>query len=187
MVNQERVEVEAGKQFRLVAAGKGFVGWVSKDFPQELFADLSRDPDGFFYAPASEILKSVPKAAVIRRAVKDGVGVGRSVIVKRFQPGSLLRRVGYLIFPSPARRCFRAALLLKGASVETPAPLGVLESRSWKSLGASYYITEEITASHSLRALLLRILSDFPEKQARRLKFRLLEEASRLLYRLHSS
>lgn len=187
MIHEERTGVGAGGEFRFIAVGNGLVGWVRNDLPQELLVDLVRDPKIFFSAPASEILKNVRKATVIRRVVNDREGVARRVIIKRFHPGSLLRRAGSLIVPSRAARCLRAALLLKKAGIETASPLVALESRKWKGLGASYYMSEELTSVQSLRALLKHILSAFPQTEGRLLKFRLLRGVARLFYQLHAS
>ena len=175
------------REFRLISGGNGIIGWIRRDVPEEIFADLLRDPDGVLSASSSQVLKNVPKATVIKRVLDGGAGIAREVTIKCFRPGTTLRRLGCFVSESPALRCLRGALLLKKAGIQTPPPLAAFERRNWENLGTSYYVSEEITGGQSLRALLRWWTSELPQEEGGALKLRLLEHSARLVYRLHAS
>jgi serine/threonine protein kinase len=175
------------KEFRCIAAKNSWTGWIRKDLPPELLGDFVRDPEAFLRAGACEVLKSVSKSTVVRRVVGEPNGPARTVIVKCFHPGFPLRRAASWFLPSRALKCLRAAILIESAGVGTAAPLAVLQGGGWKNRGVSYYVTEEIARSRSLRALLKDIQTDFSRKEARALKFRLLAGAAQLFYRSHAA
>ena len=177
--------LDNAEEFRLVSTDRAMRGWVCRDLPEELFADFVRDPDRFLDVPSRNILRDGSKAKVVKQVLKDRGGGTREVIIKRFQYGSFLRRLVFLFFPSPARRSLAGALVLKGAGIGTPSPLAALEWRSWRRLGTSYYISEDVRGCQSLRNLWWGAGPPSEERAGGRR--RILSGLASLFYRLHSS
>ena len=177
---------KAADEFRFVSAANGLVGRVRKDLPENLFAEFMRDPDGLMDQASSLTVKDGHKAKVVRHTIQDGKGVRFNVMTKRFHYRTGLRRLGFFFFPSPALRCLRGALLLKSMGVLVPAPLAALEYRSWKNLGTSYYVTEEVGDSHSLREFWRLAVRPLPRKKRPGVRRAILRDLARLLAELHS-
>lgn len=172
--------------YRSISAAGGLAGWIRKDLPEKLFAEFIRDPDSLMDPASSQVLKDGPKTKVVRHIFQDGRGVPLNVIVKRFHYRTGLRRLGFFFFPSPALRCLRGALLLKSTGVLVPAPLAALEYRSWRNLGTSYYVTEEVGDSHSIREFWRSVVRPLPRNKRPGLRRAVLRDLARLLADLHS-
>ena len=80
----------------------------------------------------------------------------------------------------------RGALLLESRGLDTPLPIAAVELRSWKDLGTSYYVAEEIEESESLRALWQTTLAALPRAHTLHMRKRVLEHIAALFFRLHS-
>lgn len=172
------------ESFRFFSASNGLVGWVRKDIPEKVLADFIRDPDGLIDLASSEVVKSGPKAKVVKHAL--GGGVKSNVITKRFHYRSSLRSLGFLFFSSPAVRSLKGALLLRSKGILIPRPLAALEYRNWRSLGTSYYITEEVGDSHSLQSFWQTVLPKLATKKRLAITRSILRDLARLLSGLHS-
>jgi serine/threonine protein kinase len=109
-----------------------------------------------------------------------------NVIIKRFHYRTGLRRLAFSLFQSPALRCLRGALLLKSKGILVPAPLAALEFRNWKNLGTSYYVSEEICDSHSLKEFWRLAVRPLPRKKRPGVRRAILRNLARLLAELHS-
>ncbi|HEY1267265.1 MAG TPA: lipopolysaccharide kinase InaA family protein [Candidatus Binatia bacterium] len=142
------------------------------DLPRDFLADFLREPEAFLRGNGSEVLKSVAKSTVVRREAG-----GRGVVIKHYHPATRLAS-------SRALKSLRAAALLQSAGVKTAAPLAAFYSLGWR--GGGYYVSEEITGSRALRAVLQEIQTNFSGKEARGLRHRLLAGAAELFYRLHA-
>jgi serine/threonine protein kinase len=169
--------------FRLVAE-RGVSGWMRKDLSPDFLSDFGRDPDAFLRGGGSKVLKSVARSTVVRREALLPSGSG-AIVIKYFHPESVWRRIASSALPSPAVRALRAALLLEALGVKTARPLVAV--RAEKNRGASYYISEEITDSRSMRSLLIEIQRELPPKEARSARRRLLTGAAELFYCLHAA
>ena len=177
---------KAADEFRLVSAANGLIGRIRKDLPENLFAEFMRDPDGLMDQASSLTVKDGHKAKVVRHTIQDGKGVRFNVMTKRFHYRTGLRRLGFFFFPSPALRCLRGALLLKSMGVLVPEPLAALEYRNWKNLGTSYYVTEEVGDSHSLKEFWRLAVRPLPRKKRPGVRRAILRDLARLLAELHS-
>jgi serine/threonine protein kinase len=172
--------------YRFISARNGLTGWIRKDLPEEFFAELVRDPDGLMDRGSSQTVKDGLKTKVVRHILQDGKGIQLNVITKRFHYSSTLRRLGFFFFPSPAVRCLKAARLLKSKGILTSRPLAALEYRNWRSLGTSYYITEEVEDSHSLQSFWQTVLPKLATKKRLAITRSILRDLARLLAGLHS-
>ncbi|HEY3303573.1 MAG TPA: lipopolysaccharide kinase InaA family protein [Candidatus Binatia bacterium] len=177
---------EGAGEYKFVSAADGLAGWVRKELPENLFAELIRDPDSLLNHPSSLTVKDGHKTKVVRHIFHDGRGVTLNVIVKRFQYKTGLRRLRFFFFPSPALRSLRGALLLQSKGVLVARPLAALEYRDWKKLGTSYYVSEEVGDSRSLKDLWPAFVRTLPRKKRPGLRRALLRDLARLLARLHS-
>ena len=69
---------------------------------------------------------------------------GRCINVKRYRVPGLLLRIIYTLLRAPkARRAYDYALRLRGAGIETPAPLACLIERRGGLLARSYFVSEQ--------------------------------------------
>ena len=161
------------KGFRFVRSPAGLSGWMREDLPADFLADFLREPESFLLGDGAEVLKSVAKSTVVRREAGR-----RGVVIKYYDPAARFAS-------SRALKSLRAAALLQTAGVKTAAPIAAFYSRSWR--GGAYYVSEEITGSRALRAVLQEIQADFSGKEARALRRRLLAGAAELFYRLHAA
>jgi serine/threonine protein kinase len=173
-------------EYRFVSAANGLAGWIRKDLPENFFAEFVRDPEALMDHASSGILKEGHKTKVVRHVLEDGRGAPLNAIVKRFRYGSAWRRLGFFFFPSPALRCLRGALLLQSKGILVPRPLAALEHRSWRNLGTSYYVAEEVRDGHSLQTFWRSEVWRLPPKKRPGLRRAVLRELARLLARLHS-
>ena len=177
---------QGADEYEFFSASRGLVGWIRKDLPENLFDEFIRDPDGLMDRGSSGIVKDGPKTKVVRHIFQDGKGVKFNVITKQFYYGAGFRRLGFLFFPSPAARCLNGALLLKSKAILTPRPLAAFEFRSWRRLGTSYYITEEVKDSRSLRDLWRIALPALARSERHKVSGSILHDLARLLSRLHA-
>ncbi len=160
------------KGFRFVRTG-GLSGWMREDLPGDFLADFLRDPEASLRGDGAEVLKRVAKSTVVRRPAG-----GRGVVIKYYHPAARFAS-------SRALKALRAAQLLASAGVETAAPLAAFYQRGWR--GGAYYVSEEITGSRALRAVLQEIQTECSGTQARALRRRLLAGAAGLFHRLHAA
>jgi hypothetical protein len=173
-------------EFRFAPARGGLAGWVRKDLPKEICADFMRDPEAFFNDPSARVLKDGLKTKVIQKTFQDRTGASWEMIIKRFHYGFFIRRLGFLVFDSPAVRSLQGALLLRQMGFDTPAPMTALEFRSGMRLGTSYYICEAVRDSHSLGVLWQSVLPAAPKTKRIAVSRSIFRDLARLLSRLHS-
>ena len=171
---------------RFFSASNGLVGWIRKDLPENIFAEFIRDPDGLMDSASSRLVKDGRKTKVVQHVFQNGQGLELNVVAKRFRYGSGLRRLGFFFFPSPAMRCLKGALLLNSNGILTPAPLAAFEYRSWKGLGTSYYVSEEVADSCSFQYFWRSFPASLPAKRRLAVRRSILRDLARLLSRLHS-
>jgi serine/threonine protein kinase len=180
------VQSKDADNHRFFSASNGLVGWIRKDLPENIFAEFIRDPDGLMDSASSRLVKDGPKTKVVQHVFQNGRGLELNVVAKRFHYGSGLRRLGFFFFPSPAMRCLKGALLLKSNGILTPAPLAAFEYRSWKGLGTSYYVSEEVADSCSLQYFWRSFPASLPAKRRLAVRRSILSDLAGLLSGLHS-
>jgi serine/threonine protein kinase len=180
------VQSKDADNHRFFSASNGLVGWIRKDLPENIFAEFIRDPDGLMDSASSRLVKDGPKTKVVQHVFQNGRGLELNVVAKRFHYGSGLRRLGFFFFPSPAMRCLKGALLLKSNGILTPAPLAAFEYRSWKGLGTSYYVSEEVADSCSLQYFWRSFPASLPAKRRLAVRRSILRDLAGLLSGLHS-
>ncbi len=180
------VQSKDADNHRFFSASNGLVGWIRKDLPENIFAEFIRDPDGLMDSASSRLVKDGPKTKVVQHVFQNGRGLELNVVAKRFHYGSGLRRLGFFFFPSPAMRCLKGALLLKSNGILTPAPLAAFEYRSWKGLGTSYYVSEEVADSCSLQYFWRSVPASLPAKRRLAVRRSILRDLAGLLSGLHS-
>jgi serine/threonine protein kinase len=146
---------------------------MREDLPRDFLVDYLRDPEALLRGNGAEVLKSVAKSTVVRRDAG-----GRGIVIKYYHPAARLAS-------SRALKSLRAAALLQSAGVNTAAPLAAFYNAGWR--GGGYYVSEEITGSQALRAVLQEIQTEFSGIEARGLRRRLLGGAAELFYRLHAA
>jgi serine/threonine protein kinase len=174
-------------EFKFASARGRLVGWIRKDLPEGILAGFMDDPESFFNDPSAHVLKDAVKTQVIQKRLKDGKGMTREAIIKRFHYGLLPRRLGFLFLRSPAARSLGGALLLREHGFSTPGPMAALEFRDWRHLGTSYYITEPVASSHSLRSFWQMVVPTLEKNRRRAVVSSVLRDLARLLSGLHSA
>jgi serine/threonine protein kinase len=172
--------------YRFYSDSRGLTGRIRKDLPENLFTEFIRDPDGLMDSASSRLVKDGPKTKVVQHVFQNSQGLELNVVAKRFHYGAGLRRLGFLFFPSPAMRCLKGALLLNSNGILTPSPLAAFEYRSWKGLGTSYYVSEEVADSCSLQYFRRSLQASLPVKRRLAVSRSILRDLARLLSRLHS-
>jgi serine/threonine protein kinase len=175
-----------GGEFIFTSLGENFAGWVRKDLPEGILTAFARDPEGLLNSSSARVIKEGPKTKVVQARLANGKGASADVIIKRFHYG-FPRRLGFLIARSAAVRSLEGALLLQRHCFDTPVPVAAVELRSWKRLGTSYYITEEVAGGHSLGRLWQSEFSSMVGGRRARLARAIVREVARLLCRLHSA
>lgn len=169
-------------RFEFVRLRHHFKGWVRSDFPIELIAETLKTRDRFDDLKHSpQLLKDDGKSRVVRETFEDRAGKRWDIVVKRVRYSLPLRRLGFLVFASPASRSLRGALLLQESGVLTARPLAAIEPCGWEGLGTSFYFAEAIEGKTLY--VLWRELCD--EGAAKR--HHLLKQLSAFVCRLHDS
>lgn len=174
------------EEYRFISAPNGLTGWIRKDLPEEFFAEFVRDPGGFLDGPSAQVLKDDGKTKVVQIKFSGPSGAAPEVVVKRFRYSSPLRRLGFLFSASPGLRSLQGALLLKRKGFYTAAPLAAFEFRNWNDLGTSYYITEAIGDSCSLRSFWMEAAPALARGEKIRLGRSVVRQAAELFARLHA-
>ncbi|MFQ5849121.1 MAG: lipopolysaccharide kinase InaA family protein [Candidatus Binatia bacterium] len=178
--------LECAGEFTFIPPSKELSGWIRKDLPEDLLTDFIRDPDRFLDDPSSQIFKNESKIQVIKRTLKGRGGATRDVVIKRFHYSSVIRRLGFFFFSSPAVRCLKGALVLKSDGIDTALPVVALEYRSWGRIGTSYYVADEIVNSESLLAFCRDVLPTLSRGKGVEKKRQILKEVASLFHKLHS-
>ena len=178
--------LDLSEEFSFATPRKGLIGWIRKDLPEDLFLYFIRDPERFIEDPSSRILKNGQKVQVIRLTLKTHHGRAHNVIIKRFRHPSLVRRLAFFLFPSPASRCLKGASVLGSNGIPTAVPLAALEHRNWKDLGISYYVAEEIADSQSLSVFWGDVLPTLSMNRSVKERRKILGEVAGLFHKLHS-
>ena len=98
-----------------------------------------RNPDVFIEAADAKVLKS-DAASTVACISFDG----RKYVAKRYDTRGLWHACKRAFRLSRAERCWRAALQLARAGIDTPRPVAVVEQRLGPLRGRAYYLTEHV-------------------------------------------
>lgn len=172
--------------FESVSTKSGIKGWVRQDLPRVLFREFFEDPEGFLDVPDSQVLKNKQKTKVIRQTLGDGNGHSADVVVKRVVYTSLFRRLGFLLFMSPAFRSLKGALILRAKGFHTPEPIAAMDGRRWKNFGTSYFVSKEVKEGQSFSDVWEKKLLPLPRCTTLSKRRKMLREAALLVHELHS-
>ena len=173
-------------QFAFISTPDGLNGWIRKDLPKDLVAELITDPERLLADPKSETLKTAPKGKVVKRTVTGGNGALWNIVLKESRHSSLWRRLGCLFLPSPAFQSLVGSVLLSHEQVDTAKALAAFERRRWSELGKSYYFSEEVKDSESIDSFWAYKIAPRPRRENLRERAQVLRAIAALFYRLHS-
>lgn len=176
-----------GTSFTYVRVHNSFKGWLRDDLPADAVARIVGNFDGWMQRSSARLLKNDGKSQVVQQVFEDGTGKRWDIVFKRVTYSFTLRRLGFLVFASPAIRSFRGALLLQEKGISTAAPLAAVEPRSWPGLGTSYYFAETVDDGRTLYVLLEELQKKCRSGMSTLERRRFLRDLSAFFCRVHSS
>lgn len=80
-----------------------------------------------------------------RSTVVRATLAGTDVVIKRFNPQTLAKRMKLLVLPNPALRAWRNAAVVTGCGLHTARPIGCISRRDGNGLLRHYLITDYLS------------------------------------------
>ena len=159
--------------------------WVSRRFEDPSFVEALAHTDRLFDLPGCQVVKDQRKIKVGRLQVAIA-GAQRSVYIKRYNSFSFRFRLFSPFCRSGALRSLRGALILKRGRIATVEPIAAVESRSFRMLRHSFFISEEIAPGKTADTYWLETFLGNQERDAPQRRRAFLSRLGSLFRRLHA-
>lgn len=133
------------------------------------------EPARLLEARSARFVKDHRRTAVATLAVE-----GRDVFVKRFKPYAWYRRLEWLMFATPARRCWSQSESLEAAGFRVPPALAAADTRAAGLPADGYFVTASVADAEPAGRYWLERARWFGVRERRRLLAALAREVRRL-------